>query len=178
MDCNRRSNVKHKYVIIDNRARDASLDSLTFKQLDGNSGPFDYIVSLAQLSTGTICNVTSIRVKAVTMARPQTEDYVMLDIEPMLGNIMTLDGETSGASMAIAFENYNQNMTTVCLKVDHLFGAHCKFTPPLGKLDKIHVRFRKFGGDSLSDQDFLNGSNVLLPNWDRHALYLDVAYEA
>jgi hypothetical protein len=168
--------LKHKYLVIDNRSRDTLLDGLSFKQLDGNAGPFDYTVSLSELSTGMISNVHSMRVKLVTMARPQTEDWVAVDIEPGVGHIMTLDGETSGASFVVAFENYSSYMTTVCLKADHLFGALTEFSPPLGRLDKLHVRFRRFGGATLSQNDFWTANNVLIQDWDRHTLFLDVTY--
>lgn len=166
---------RKQYLLIDNRSRDTSLDMQDSKNVDGNAAPFQYTLSLSNLGTGPMTNVKRLTIKAVTMGRPQTEDWVSLHIEPSLtGNVCSSDDGTTHATMIIAFENYSADNSTVCVRADNLFGATQVFSPPLPKLDRLNIAFKKFGGLPLTETDFRKANLDLVPFWDRHTIFMEI----
>lgn len=166
---------RKQYLLIDNRSRDVTLDVQESKNVGGNAAPFQYALSLSSLGVGPITNVKSLTIKAVTMARPQTEDWVSLYIEPSLSsNVYCTDDGTTNATMIIAFENYFADNSSVCVRADNLFGATQVFVPPLPKLDRLNVTFKKFGGLPLTETDFRRAKTDIVPFWDRHTIFMEI----
>lgn len=162
-------------MLIDNRSRDMSLDVQESKNVGGNAAPFQYALSLSRLGMGPMTNVKRLTIKAVTMARPQTEDWVSLYIEPSLSsNVYSTDDGTTNATMIIAFENYCADNSSVCVRADNLFGSTQVFNPPLAKLDRLNVTFKKYGGSPLTETDFQRANSDLVPYWDRHAIFMEI----
>lgn len=164
-------------VVVDNRNRDRSQDSQPSKHLAGlDSSPFDYQIKLSSLSS-SLKNVTSMTVRCVSMMRPMHEDWVAVRISPFDDAIQCSDNASSGATCVLAYENWQRSAKTVSLVADHIFGGSCKAQPPVGRLDRLDVRFVKFGGDTLSDADFLDENGALTDGWDRHSLFLEFTTE-
>lgn len=162
----------HRYLIVDNRARNTAPDTDPCKHINGSdSSPFQYDVSLSDLSSGAIRCVESVHIKCVMMARPTTEDYVVLTMEPLMGNVMSLDSETNYGSCIILFDK--DCVASICNKGDNIVGGRYAFDPSLSKLDRFRIKFKKLGG-SLSDLDFRKTDGTLVSNWDRHAIVLEI----
>lgn len=160
-------------VVIDNRNRDRSRDSDPSKHLDGrDSSPFDYQIKLSTLSS-PLKDVTSMTVRCVCMMRPMREDWIAVRISPFDDVIVSSDNASSGATVVLAYENWQRSARTVSLVADHIFGAACEVQPAIGRLDRLDVRFVKFGGDALSHADFIDEDGVLVDDWDRHSLFLE-----
>lgn len=160
-------------VVVDNRNRDLAQDSDPGKHVDGNdSSPFDYQIKLSSLSS-ILKDVTSMTVRCLCMMRPMHEDWIAVRISPFDDAIMSSDNASSGATIVLAYENWQRSARTVSLVADHIFGAVCEAQPPIGRLDRLDVRFTKFGGATLSHADFIDDDGVLVDGWDRHSLFLE-----
>ena len=107
------------------------------------------------------------------MMRPSHEDWVAVRISPFDDMIVSSDNASSGATVVLAYENWQRSARTVSLVADHIFGATCRAQPTIGRLDRLDVRFVKFGGDTLSDADFVDDDGVPVEDWDRHSLFLE-----
>lgn len=152
-----------------------SLDIQESKNVSGNAAPFQYALSLSRLGMSPMTNIKSLTIKAVTMARPQTEDWVSLHIEPYLAsNVYSSDDGTTNATMIIAFENYCLDNSSVCVRADNLFGSRQVFNPPLPKLDRLNITFKKFGGLPLTETDFRRADTDLVQFWDRHTIFMEI----
>ena len=111
------------------------------------------------------------------MMRPMNEDWVAVRISPFDDAVRCSDDASSGATCVIAYENWVSSATTVSLVADHLFGATCHAQPAIGRLDRLDVKFVKFGGDVLSDADYSDRYGLTADGWDRHSLFLEFTTE-
>lgn len=164
-------------LVVDNRNRDPAQDMDPNKHMNGrDSSPFDYQIKLSSFSS-TLKDVTSMTVRCVCMMRPMHEDWIAVRISPFDNAIQSSDNASSGATAVLVYENWHPAARMVSLVADHIFGATCHTQPSIGRLDRLDVRFTKFGGDTLSDADFSDGNGGVVDGWDRHSLFLEFTTE-
>lgn len=161
------------YLLIDNRSRPE------------NSDPFDYTITFGGFNgKGTVgCSifsgVESVELKSVIMGRPQTENYVIVDIEELNGQLITLENNTFGSFAVLLFDHapVRQGRDTVrLLKGDFVGSSRVLFDPPLAKLNKLRIKFLKYGGEKLSVADFLDVNGAPLPKHDQHSMVLCIKH--
>lgn len=161
------------YILVDNRSRDLA------------DGPFDFSVVLGGagdkgggvIGCSTANNVLSVELKSMIMARPQTEHYVILDIEELNNHLFTLDNKTTGSFCVAQFDH----APTCCpkdsvrlIKGDFLGASKLTFDPPLPRLNRLRIRLVKYGGGTFSRDDFLDSTGSPLNGWDRCSLLFHV----
>ena len=118
-------------VVVDNRNRDLAQDSDPSKHVDGNdSSPFDYQIKLSSLSS-ILKDVTSMTVRCLCMMRPMHEDWIAVRISPFDDAILSSDNASSGATIVLAYENWQRSARTALVAIT--YSARCaKRSPRLG----------------------------------------------
>lgn len=157
------------YLLIDNRARSPGSAPFEYDVAFGNEGP-------GAIGFSTLSNVKSVEIKHVIMARPQTTNYVIFDIEELNGHLISLDNSTTGLFGVGAFDHatcWDKDSVRV-LKGDLINPSKIAFDPPLARLNKLRIRIVKFGGVVLTQEDFMNKDNLLIPGWDEHSIVFEI----
>ena len=161
------------YVLIDNRSR------------PDNSDPFEYTVTFGgvdgkgTVGCSTFSNVECVELKSFIMGRPQTENYVIVDIEELNGQLVTLDNNTFGSFAVLLFDHapaFHARDSVRLLKGDFIGSSKVTFDPPLSRLNKLRIKLLKYGGEKLSSQDFLGANGELLPKHNEHMMVLSIKH--
>lgn len=142
-----------KTLMIDSRDRDPT----KFVKVNGgasSSDPGDYVVYLPRVYE----NVVSLRLKSANIEAPSggfTDNYILLDLE----GLNKCDETATGANRAGFVDNWfakinNPNITsgttnnTFTIFYNDLVDEpnQTRFTPPIGRLDRLHVSLRYHPG--------------------------------
>lgn len=138
-------------LFVDNRDRDAA-----------STGPFDFTVSFNSCGIPPYNNVSTVELKGLSFPKVSGESYIVMSIDQLNDN--QLDATAVGINSLYAVA-YFDNDALAAGAIKPIKGAdfylkQVSFNPPLGRLDRLSVKFMKHDGSTISLSDTANVANV------------------
>lgn len=126
-----------------------------------NTNPFHFTIGLD--NTGTSYeNVSSVELKGVCVPKVEGEPYVIIDIPEL--NDFSLDSTNDPVNKAFAVVYFDTNQMTPGdikpAKGADFYLKQIQYSPPLRRLDKLTLIFRKYDGSVISTYDTGGIANV------------------
>ena len=133
-----------------------------------NSSPFNFRVYLDNAHrdnhTGVSAyeNVTSIEMKGLAIPKIANEPYVIVDIDECNDNV--LDATSNPANGAFAIAYYDSDTLSVGsvkpIKGIDYYQKRVVFNPPIPRLDRLSLKFKKHDGNVITVSDTANTAHV------------------
>lgn len=143
--------LRHR-LLLDNRDRhDAA-----------NTSPFDFRIDFRETGIERLENVASVELTSLTVPQVDNDPYVILDSFEL--------GEHMLSSSSSAHQTYNVGIfrgdlhpgNVVTLRqTDMAFPGFKLFVPPLGQLDRISLKLKKYDGSVVQAANTLNNNTVV-----------------
>lgn len=143
--------LRHR-LLVDNRDRhDAA-----------NTSPFDFRIDFRDTGIERLENVASVELTSLTIPQVDNDPYVILDSFEL--------GEHMLSSSSAAHQTYNVGIfrgdllpgNVVTLRqTDMAFPSLKLFVPPLGQLDRISLKLKKYNGNTVQSSNTLNNNTVI-----------------
>lgn len=133
-----------------------------------NSSPFNFRVYLDNAHrdnhTGVSAyeNVTSIEMKGLAIPKISNEPYVIVDIDECNDNVLDATNNPANGAFAIAY--YDADTLSVGsvkpIKGIDYYQKKITFNPPIPRLDRLSIKFKKHDGNVITTSDTANGDHV------------------
>lgn len=116
-----------------------------------------YTISLTELGISQYLHVEKMTLKSLSFPKMNnSENYIILDIDAGQRRLHSSDNTGSHDKFAIMYyDNNEMNVGSVKPMKGYDFDIkEVTFNPPLSKLDKINIKFKKYGGELITIEDF------------------------
>ena len=125
--------------------------------------PFDFVVNCnTDLSRGVYKNIESVELKMAAVPKVAGENYVALDVSQLRDSNLDATNQATHDAFAVVFFDSSLLSAGDYKPVDKMFAQKAIFSPPIGSLDKLHVRVLKRDGNVVSVSETANAETVQL----------------
>ena len=122
--------------------------------------PFDFVVLLdGPLGAPRYSNVVSVELKALNFPKIEGEQYVIMEIAQLNQDQLSISDAGLNNMFAVAFFETPLTGDVKPLKGRDYYDKVLEVAPPI-ELERLNVKFRKHGGQTVQASDVANVSSV------------------
>lgn len=147
MQCSRHDDepkVQVKRLHIDNRDR-SSGDAFDFEVLFGNAFR-ENVPGVVEYR-----NVVAVELKLLSFPKVVNEPYVVMDVAELNNTNLDTTNKSGTQNFAVCF--FDAKDTGEVSPLEHLFTQKVIFNPPLSRLDRLTIKFKKQDGSIVTPTD-------------------------
>lgn len=153
-----------KNLFIDSRDRDRTND-IQGGAYTSNTVPYSFVIDLQKLGIDSYKNVITAELKGLTFPKIAGEDYVIIDIPEFSGG--DIDSTNNGKQVfGIAyFDGYSTSLQPGMIKPikgSDFIRKIKDFNPPKAIIDKLHIQFKTYGGNVVTQSQVANVENITM----------------